>query len=536
MAWTLVDTETTTGTEYAGTAGTVNPDFDTFYFRTSTKVFSWDGATLTDISGGYFTGGSSPHGIFDICWFKGTLYAIHYNEGAGAGSYVVVSRWDGGTSWTRVRILVNNVGTQALADTGYHPSLSTDGTTLVATAKAGGGASSINSSADGTTWGVDTWELAYNTSPELILPSIDHLQGWLGRYSKMVAFQDSGDDLAVRSAGDWAEQSPGLAAGGVLIGHTDDYLFYHDGGSPYTIYRTDKNDWGASPTALATTHSARPILVYNVGSDAIMMHLLNQNDAYIWNGSDFVADGSLGAVGGYIRSYFRLGTTLYLMASAAGTVYFYSGGSVTPFDGGDIGRRHLGLATDQVNLYVTGAEDGTLFLEVYELATLSLARRVTFGGASFAEIDSRSRGLMPVARPGTDEIVYLRGRDGSDAQVQVSDDGGYVFLDLDDGGWASDKFCVALLIDPLQPTDLVAVFSDDDIYRSRTGGTTWSKVDDGPVTLREAARHPVAELDLILAGQGSGAGELFFSPNLGVTSEDVSEATMGRVNGVEVSR
>lgn len=143
---------------------------------------------------------------------------------------------------------------------------------------------------------------------------------------------------------------------------------------------------------------------------------------------------------------------------------------------------------------------------------------------------------MPVTRPGADGIVYLRGRDGNDIQVQVSDDFGYTFFDLSDYTWASSKFAVALLPDPLKPLDMVLIFSDDDIYRSDDGGLTWEKSADAAVTQREAARHPIDESDLILAGQGAGAGELHYSPNYGVTNEDVGDAAMDIVNAIEVSR
>lgn len=364
--WTLVDTESTAVGETAGNTGCVNSDFDTFYFRTSTKIYSWVAAgTLTDIAGSYFT-----RNIIDICWFGGTLYALHYNPTPNP-AYIVVSKWNGGTSWSLVRTLVNNVGTQALADTGYTPQIATDGTTLVAIANAGGGASSINSTTDGTTWSVDTWESAYNTSPELILHSVDSLQGWLGRYDTMVAWQDSGDDLAIPTAGNWAEQAPGLGVGDVLIGHTDSYLFFQDGGTPYTIYRTDKDDWGNTTTALATTHAARPVLVYNVGSDAIMLNLLNSANAYTWNGSDFVADGSIGS--GVIRSFFRLGTTIYALSGTSGTTRFYSGGTVTPFDAAGIeywqGTNGIGAAALST-LTITGVSGPACLATMWDQANI----------------------------------------------------------------------------------------------------------------------------------------------------------------------
>lgn len=196
--------------------------------------------------------------------------------------------------------------------------------------------------------------------------------------------------------------------------------------------------------------------------------------------------------------------------------------------------RHLGLATDQAQLYLTANDAGTLKCFAYNLDTLTLVNTASLGAATFVEVNDRDRGIFPAVKPGTDEVVFLRGRDGSNVAVQRSDDGGATFGDVDDVGWATTKYVVALLIDPLHPDDLVAVFDDDDLYQSLDGGETWAKLADAPGTLRAAGRHLIDAGRLMLAAQA--VDTIHFTPNLGLTTEDVSDAALNTINAIEVSR
>jgi hypothetical protein len=194
--------------------------------------------------------------------------------------------------------------------------------------------------------------------------------------------------------------------------------------------------------------------------------------------------------------------------------------------------RHLGLSADSTYLYRTSIEDGTLRLRFYDLATLAAQGSSDFGAAAYDDPDNLISGLYPVVKPGADGVVFVFGEDGADAQLLVSPDNGQNFSDLSDAGW-SGKFVVALLIDPLNPADMVAVFADDDIYRSEDGGQTWSKTGDASDTLRKAERHLTEPEELLLAAQA--ADTLEFTNNYGGTFEDVSE-TVGTVNVIRGSR
>lgn len=195
--------------------------------------------------------------------------------------------------------------------------------------------------------------------------------------------------------------------------------------------------------------------------------------------------------------------------------------------------RHTGLAADNKRLYVTANQGGTLKCWSYGQESLAIEAAAEFGAATYAQLDARSHGIFPVAKPGADGHLFLRGRDGNDEHINESEDFGASFSDIDDGGWGATKYAVALLIDPLRPLDMIALFTDDDIYRTRDGGQSWTKVSDAPDTLLSAARHPLDADDLLLAEED--ASSLHFTHNGGLSFSDVSD-TVGTVNAIEASR
>lgn len=205
-----------------------------------------------------------------------------------------------------------------------------------------------------------------------------------------------------------------------------------------------------------------------------------------------------------------------------------------PPPGQSLNLRLIDMDSDSKNLYLTSCDDSILTMRTYDLETLAFQYDVECGGATYAELDARDRGIFPVVKPGED-VVFLRGRDGNNVKVQYSDDYGVSLTAVDDGGWSAAKYACCLLPDPLVPDDTVVVFDDNDIYRSENAGEDWMKTADAPVNQREQARDMLAESNLILAGQGAGAGELDFTPNYGDTTEDISDAGIGTVNHVERS-
>jgi hypothetical protein len=199
--------------------------------------------------------------------------------------------------------------------------------------------------------------------------------------------------------------------------------------------------------------------------------------------------------------------------------------------------RFLGFAADNENLYASGLKDGgTLQLFDYDLPTLTESGTASFGSGTDAELDALVRGIFPVVKPMADQVLYLRGRDGNNVQVQYNDQNGTLgWVDIGPGTatWGTDKYAVGLLTAPTYTDDVIAVFSDDDVYRTRFGTQTWVKMGDAGTNLLAAARHPTRFNEIMVAGTAAGTVE--WSNNFGASFGDVSGTALGTVNAFEVS-
>lgn len=214
-------------------------------------------------------------------------------------------------------------------------------------------------------------------------------------------------------------------------------------------------------------------------------------------------------------------------------------GYATLFTGVPVGdslpdeRRMLGLAIDQEHLYFTSVDDDVAYCRALSLGNLALQQEVTFGAVTYAELDADTHGLRPVDSIGQAGYLYVHGREGADKQIYQSINSGLSFSDIGDGGWAASKIAVVLRPNLFDPEDLVAIFGDDDIYRSRDDGATWIKSGDGPsADIVAGARHPLSESQLLIAS--STGGDLDYTNNYGYTWADAGDGSIGVVNDIEV--
>lgn len=199
--------------------------------------------------------------------------------------------------------------------------------------------------------------------------------------------------------------------------------------------------------------------------------------------------------------------------------------------------RFLGFDADNENLYASGLKDAaTLQLFDYDLPTLTEAGTTSFGSGTDGELDALTRGIFPVIKPMADQVLYLRGRDGNNVQVQYNDQNGTLgWVDLGPGTatWGTAKYAAGLLTAPTYTDDVIAVFSDDDVYRTRFGTQTWVKMGDAGSGLRGGVRH-ASRFNEIMTG-GTAAGTVEWSNNFGATFGDVSGTALGTINTFEVS-
>jgi hypothetical protein len=271
----------------------------------------------------------------------------------------------------------------------------------------------------------------------------------------------------------------------------------------------------------------------------VMACTRTDEQAYTWDetGLTFIEDGTTGA--DTILAYFRLGENLYALcnggAPGQAAIYGTPFGQGYKYEEGD-GVRLIDIASDNKYFYLTANADGTLRAYAYRLSNRHFVREWDFGAATFAEIDARTYALRAQVKPGTDKIIYLYGRDGNDVQIQKNDlNGADGWQSEDDGGWGSTKVAIAMLIDPLEPNNILVCFADDDIYQSTEPTIAWTKLADAPTTLKEAARHrPDDRRHVMLAADS--ADTIYFSHNLGLTTFDVSDAALDTINAIEVSR
>lgn len=210
--------------------------------------------------------------------------------------------------------------------------------------------------------------------------------------------------------------------------------------------------------------------------------------------------------------------------------------------------RYLGISADSSKIYVTSVAGSALsFKSLTDAGTASAGTALftagdiaTFGTAGYTDADTFTRGLFPVVKPGNDGIVYVYGRDGSNRQVLYNDlngTAGWVDVGAGSATWGTAKFCVCLLPDPLLPTDIMAVFYDNDFYQTLRGTAQWVKTGDAPSNIRTAGRSAFNS-NVLLAG-GTAAGTLVFTQNWGVTFTSagtvVGGTVAGTINSIEVS-
>lgn len=199
-------------------------------------------------------------------------------------------------------------------------------------------------------------------------------------------------------------------------------------------------------------------------------------------------------------------------------------------------KRMLGMTSDFTSLYVTSIEGGLITLITHSLTSLLPTGTATFGAAAYTDPDTLTRGLWPVRKPGADQVLYLRGRDGADKHVQYNNLNGT--LGWENVGatavWGTAKFCVALMPSLYQPAGVVAAFSDDDVYHTLSGTSAWTKLADAPTGLRAGGRHPTGMDEMLLAG--TAAGTLHYTHNLAESFDTTGGTAIGTINWIEFSR
>ncbi len=197
--------------------------------------------------------------------------------------------------------------------------------------------------------------------------------------------------------------------------------------------------------------------------------------------------------------------------------------------------RYLGLLpeTEGGLLYATVNEGEVLKLFIYDLDNLPASPTVTlFSAATFAETTARTKGLFPVDFPDRAGVFFIRGNDGNSQQVLISTDSGATFTDVSAAPWVGVDYVVGLVINSIEPLDIVAVLDINDIYQSIGEPINWVKVADATTSQREIARGFTRQTELLLGSKSPDTIE--FTNNLGLTVVDISD-TFGAINKITES-
>lgn len=489
----------------------------------------------TNISSSEAWSGSNNYSCMGIAFFDGNVYIVVEDNSSGNDTYVYVWDGTGTTTWTLSKTLTDYDGN---ADPTSNPGIGVDSNYLYATTSDGAIPSSAGYGVfrfDGSTWyGPDE----YSAEGDFERSGRPYgLEFGAGADIDGAVLYVSNSTFRLANyngtTGDWepigAQIDSDLDA---FRGGNSKYTFWYKNDN-YIVTSADYGEtYNADGSLIAPYGNVWPLdnnFVFGCTGADDESHIINTASSIAFELHD-----TLPALSGHvIRGFWTDGTTLYCVAdNDGGTGCRLYSNTLPVFE-----NRLLGIATDGQNVFITGNYSGTLKLSTYQLhpdlpTALVNINSVSAGAATYAELDNRTKGIFPVCKLGG-EIVYLRGLDGEGRQVTYSDDTGSTLTDLSDS-W-STKYAVALLIDPLNPTDIIVPFDDNDIYQTIDGGENWTKVADADVNLREAARNLIDELQLLLAGQSAGAGELFWTPNLGVSTEDVSDAGLDVINHIEPS-
>jgi hypothetical protein len=121
-------------------------------------------------------------------------------------------------------------------------------------------------------------------------------------------------------------------------------------------------------------------------------------------------------------------------------------------------------------------------------------------------------------------------------QVEVSEDGGGTWADIDRDFWGVDT-AEPLLVDPDDAANMVMVaLASGQITETLDGGATVWTINNAAVGYSPSAMAKLPEGDELVVGDAHAARKVEYSPNRGVTLQDITGgAAIGNVTALEVA-
>jgi hypothetical protein len=371
MTWTLHQDLSISDTVDHRSQIVVNAAGTVAYFIASLKVYSYNGSSLTDITGTTFSSlnggsGGTPAGI---CFFNGTLYCLI--SGAGTTDTGLYSYDGTGTNWTQETQHLDDADTWPMGYEQYDyynlSPIATDGTNFVVVSGSESGTSRL-------------WSSTNPASPSRVSLGGDYDDPYttlIGAFLGIdtVYGQDDEADRCIEITATASNLGSGAVTDPLIFAVDDNLQFFSiaDGSNWQLGYSTD---WGGTITGTTPPYRSsgyrRYWRMFYDGTDVWLGGIFgdtNRDRIYKWNNTtkawDLNAEDSAhgGPLGGTPYGFFILNGHIYCLAASGTTdVKFYDGGAL----GGaalEFWQAQNGIgATRRSEMTITGINPGGLLV------------------------------------------------------------------------------------------------------------------------------------------------------------------------------
>lgn len=302
-----------------------------YFFSLHPRVYKFDGTTVTDISGSYFSSLSNPD-VVDLAYWKNNLYVgYNHEDPPGFGFDEAAMGKYNGSSWSTLSLLDENSSSVDfyLVSNRFNVKnyIDYDDTHLVAAV-----ISSVDgrylSTTDGSSFSVDTVSGTYDSPAHHLFgkkrgsqyPGILGASGW-----------NTANHRAINSPSNWDYLSAS-GTGALFMGYIDGKSIWSDTKSTqFGLYHSP--DWGATLTDAGGPLDSQNgrFRIYDFGIGGAWMIRPGLAGIYKWDtgSNQFVLDADPDGAG--MVAMFELGGFVYTMAinGGSGNVAFYKSDVVT---------------------------------------------------------------------------------------------------------------------------------------------------------------------------------------------------------------
>jgi hypothetical protein len=314
-----------------------------------------------------------------------------------------------------------------------------------------------------------------------------------------------------------------------------------EGVNDIAVWRWTGSDWEQEMIASSGGNQTSYL---SIGADNVLYIGTSTADALIYERDDDSETWSLldqtnvVAGGSTCATYF--GSTWYFCERSAGGDGIYMHTRTFNIHPAPIGGGVAGNGLPPQMMDCDGDGD-YLYLCVYDNAAnnpmlIRVPLPLTATSVGFAFFDPGAGSAINVKCCTASHELAIAGNFGANDQVEVSEDAGMTWADIDPGTWGAET-AQPLLVDPDTVDGVkVALQTARAIVETTDGGATWvtrnAAVGYGP----DAMARLDVDSDELVVGDAHAARKVEYSPNRGVTLQDITGgAAIGNVVALEVA-